>query len=121
MSRRHTDTSTAAYNGIVQASERLRAIVYQTLHANPGGLTVDETCALAEYPRYSLQPRFPVSLAAALGARLLMMRFGSHGRAGRRRRRRWRWDGRRLICSGSGLMTMWSSPGCRYGFAGARL
>jgi hypothetical protein len=58
MSRRHTDTSTAAYNGIVQASERLRAIVYQTLHANPLGLTVDETCAIAEYPRYSLQPRF---------------------------------------------------------------
>lgn len=58
MTRRQTDTSTAAYNGIVQASERLRAIVFQTLHANPAGLTVDETCALAEYPRYSLQPRF---------------------------------------------------------------
>lgn len=58
MSRRKTDTSTAAYNGIVQASERLRAIVYRTLHANPQGLTVDETCAIAEYPRYSLQPRF---------------------------------------------------------------
>lgn len=58
MTRRHTDTSAAAYYGIVQASERLRAIVYQTLYANPAGLTVDETCALAEYPRYSLQPRF---------------------------------------------------------------
>ncbi|KQM28752.1 MULTISPECIES: hypothetical protein [unclassified Sphingomonas] len=58
MSRRKTDTSTAAYNGIVQASERLRAIVYRTLHANPQGLTVDETCTIAEYPRYSLQPRF---------------------------------------------------------------
>ncbi|WP_267434102.1 hypothetical protein [Sphingomonas sp. GM_Shp_1] len=30
----------------------------KTLHANPGGLTVDETCAAAGYPRYSLQPRF---------------------------------------------------------------
>ena len=58
MSRRHTDTSAAAYSGIMQASERLRAIVYRTLHANPQGLTVDETCAIAEYPRYSLQPRF---------------------------------------------------------------
>lgn len=58
MTHRHTDTSTAAYNGIVQASERLRAIVYQTLHAHPTGLTVDETCAIAQYPRYSLQPRF---------------------------------------------------------------
>ncbi|MEH3159826.1 MAG: hypothetical protein PGN08_13390 [Sphingomonas taxi] len=58
MTNRHTDTSTAAYNGIVHASERLRAVVYRTLHANPAGLTVDETCKLAEYPRYSLQPRF---------------------------------------------------------------
>lgn len=58
MSRRKTDTSAAAYDGIVQASERLRAIVYRTLYANPQGLTVDETCAIAEYPRYSLQPRF---------------------------------------------------------------
>lgn len=58
MTHRHTDTSTAAYNGIFPASERLRAVVYQTLFANPAGLTVDEACALAEYPRYSLQPRF---------------------------------------------------------------
>lgn len=58
MSRRHTDTSAAAYNGIVHASEQLRAVVYRTLHAYPAGLTVDETCAIAEYPRYSLQPRF---------------------------------------------------------------
>ncbi len=58
MSRRKTDTSAAAYSGIMQASERLRAVVYRTLHANPNGLTVDETCSIAEYPRYSLQPRF---------------------------------------------------------------
>lgn len=58
MNRRKTDTSAAAYSGIMPASERLRAVVYQTLHANPQGLTVDETCAIAKYPRYSLQPRF---------------------------------------------------------------
>jgi hypothetical protein len=58
MSRYKTDTSAAAYIGIQEAAERLRAVVYRTLHANPHGLTVDETCAIAEYPRYSLQPRF---------------------------------------------------------------
>ncbi|MEJ8631463.1 hypothetical protein P0F65_20015 [Sphingomonas sp. I4] len=30
----------------------------KTLYAHPNGLTVDETCAAAGYPRYSLQPRF---------------------------------------------------------------
>lgn len=58
MTRRQTDTSAAAYGSIVDASERLRAVVYRTLHAHPAGLTVDETCAIAKYPRYSLQPRF---------------------------------------------------------------
>jgi len=52
------DTSAAAYAGIAQAAERLRAVVYRTLYANPRGLTVDETCSIAKYPRYSLQPRF---------------------------------------------------------------
>lgn len=52
------DTSAAAWASIAPAASRLRAIVFRTLHANPGGLTVDETCRLVSMPRYSLQPRF---------------------------------------------------------------
>ncbi len=58
MSRHHPDTSAAAYAGIMDAAGHLRAIVHQALYAHPAGLTVDEVCALAGYPRYSLQPRF---------------------------------------------------------------
>lgn len=55
---RHTDTSAAAWASIADAAGRLERIVMKTLHAHPNGLTVDETCAAAGYPRYSLQPRF---------------------------------------------------------------
>ncbi len=58
MTKRKTDTSSAAFNGIIKKSERLRAVVYRTLYDHPQGLTVDETCSAARYPRYSLQPRF---------------------------------------------------------------
>ncbi|WP_288338499.1 hypothetical protein [uncultured Sphingomonas sp.] len=53
-----TDTSAAAYAGIAPVADHLRAIVHRVLCEHPAGLTVDETCAIAEYPRYSLQPRF---------------------------------------------------------------
>jgi hypothetical protein len=55
---RHTDTSAAAYAGIQDAAAHLRAVVHKILYAHPAGLTVDETCAIAGYARYSLQPRF---------------------------------------------------------------
>jgi hypothetical protein len=53
-----TDTSAAAYAGIAPVADHLRAIVHRTLCKHPAGLTVDEACAIAGYPRYSLQPRF---------------------------------------------------------------
>lgn len=55
---RHTDTSAAAWASIANAAGHLERIVMKTLYAHPNGLTVDETCAAAGYPRYSLQPRF---------------------------------------------------------------
>ncbi|MEG3166405.1 hypothetical protein U1701_17630 [Sphingomonas sp. PB2P19] len=58
MSRHLTDTSAAAYAGIADMASHLRAIVHRTLYDHPAGLTVDEVCSLAGYPRYSLQPRF---------------------------------------------------------------
>lgn len=56
--RGRTDTSAAAWASIADATGHLERIVMKTLHAHPDGLTVDETCAAAGYPRYSLQPRF---------------------------------------------------------------
>lgn len=53
-----TDTSAAAYAGIAPVADHLRAVVHRVLCAHPAGLTVDETCSIAGYPRYSLQPRF---------------------------------------------------------------
>ena len=53
-----TDTSAAAYAGIAPIADHLRAIVHKTLCSHPAGLTVDEACGIAGYPRYSLQPRF---------------------------------------------------------------
>jgi hypothetical protein len=58
MSRCHTDTSGAAYASILPATAFLERVVLTTLDKHPAGLTVDETCAVAGYPRYSLQPRF---------------------------------------------------------------
>jgi len=58
MSRFRADTSAVAYAGIADNAGHLRAIVHKTLYAHPAGLTVDEACAIAGYPRYSLQPRF---------------------------------------------------------------
>lgn len=58
MSRRRQDTSTAAFASIEAATAHLERVVLEVLDQYPDGLTVDETCARAEYPRYSLQPRF---------------------------------------------------------------
>lgn len=58
MSRCHQSTSTAAFASIRSAMAHLERVVMKVLDEYPGGLTVDETCELAEYPRYSLQPRF---------------------------------------------------------------
>ncbi|MCW6529723.1 hypothetical protein NED98_05645 [Sphingomonas sp. MMSM20] len=55
---RGVETSIAAAEMMAPLSSRLRWIVHKTLCANPTGLTVDETCTIAGYPRYSLQPRF---------------------------------------------------------------
>ncbi|KQN02560.1 hypothetical protein ASE82_09505 [Sphingomonas sp. Leaf230] len=58
MTRHRTDTSAAAYAGIAPMADHLRAVVHKVLYAHPDGLTVDETCKIAGYARYSLQPRF---------------------------------------------------------------
>jgi hypothetical protein len=58
MTRCHQPTSTAAFAAILPATGYLERVVLAVLAEHPAGLTVDETCALAEYPRYSLQPRF---------------------------------------------------------------
>jgi len=58
MSRCHQGTSSSAYASIRSAMAQLERVVMAVLDEYPNGLTVDEVCALAEYPRYSLQPRF---------------------------------------------------------------
>ena len=58
MSRRHQSTSTAAFASIQSAMAHLERVVLKVLDEYPDGLTVDETCARADYRRYSLQPRF---------------------------------------------------------------
>ncbi|WP_294328283.1 hypothetical protein [uncultured Sphingomonas sp.] len=55
---RGIDTSREAAEMVAPMSNRLRAIVHGILFDHPKGLTVDETCHLAGFPRYSLQPRF---------------------------------------------------------------
>ena len=52
------DTSRAAAEAIAPMANFLRSVVLRVLYRHPGGLTVDELCAKAGYPRYSLQPRF---------------------------------------------------------------
>lgn len=58
-SRNHRDvpTSIDAAALAAETSNRLRYLVHRTL-CDHGDHTVDEVCALAGYPRYSLQPRF---------------------------------------------------------------
>jgi len=58
MNRCHQGTSSSAYASIRSAMAQLERVVMAALDEYPNGLTVDEVCALAEYPRYSLQPRF---------------------------------------------------------------
>ncbi len=55
---RGVDTSCEAAKMVAPMSGRLRAIVHGVLFEHPKGLTVDETCRVAGFPRYSLQPRF---------------------------------------------------------------
>lgn len=54
---RGVDTSIAAAELAALTSNHLRYIVHKTL-CEQGDHTVDEVCAIAGYPRYSLQPRF---------------------------------------------------------------
>ncbi|MEG8040616.1 hypothetical protein QP166_15170 [Sphingomonas sp. LR60] len=54
---RGVDTSIAAAEMAALTSNHLRHLVHKTL-CEQGDHTVDEVCALAGYPRYSLQPRF---------------------------------------------------------------
>lgn len=56
MSRSHQPTSAAALASIDASA--LERVVLKVLYQFPDGLTVDETCARADYRRYSLQPRF---------------------------------------------------------------
>jgi hypothetical protein len=58
MTHHHTDTSRDAYASILSATAHLEGVVLKVLDKYPDGLTVDETCSRADYPRYSLQPRF---------------------------------------------------------------
>jgi len=58
MTRHRSDTSAEAYASIAPMADHLRAVVHKVLYAHPSGLTVDETCKVAGYARYSLQPRF---------------------------------------------------------------
>lgn len=51
------DTSIAAAELAALTSNHLRYLVHKTL-CEQGDHTVDEVCAIAGYPRYSLQPRF---------------------------------------------------------------
>lgn len=54
---RGIDTSIAAAELAALTSNHLRYLVHRTL-CEQGDHTVDEVCAIAGYPRYSLQPRF---------------------------------------------------------------
>ncbi len=56
MTRSHQTTSAAAFASIDASA--LEYVVLKVLDQYPDGLTVDETCARADYRRYSLQPRF---------------------------------------------------------------
>lgn len=58
MSRCHQSTSSSAFASIQSAMAHLERVVMTVLDEYPSGLTVDEVCARADYPRYSLQPRF---------------------------------------------------------------
>ncbi|WP_294211371.1 hypothetical protein [uncultured Sphingomonas sp.] len=55
---RGVDTSIDAAAMAALTSSELRQIVLKTLCQHPENLTVDQVCAIAERPRYSLQPRF---------------------------------------------------------------
>ncbi len=57
LNHRGVDTSIAAAELAALTSNHLRYIVHKTL-CEQGDHTVDEVCAIAGYPRYSLQPRF---------------------------------------------------------------
>ncbi|MEP9402219.1 hypothetical protein [Sphingomonas sp. VNH70] len=54
---RGVETSREAAEMAAPMSSRLRAIVHGILFEHPKGLTVEEVCAIADMPRYSLQPR----------------------------------------------------------------
>lgn len=58
MTRCHQPTSSAAFASILSATAHLERVVLAMLDQHPAGLTVDEACERAGYPRYSLQPRF---------------------------------------------------------------
>jgi hypothetical protein len=72
-------TSVEAADLIAPFSSRLRQLVYRTLWEHPGGLTVDELCAMVGYPRYSLQPRFTELKHASLIRDTGRRRFNQSG------------------------------------------
>lgn len=76
---RGIDTSVDAADMIAPFSGRLRQLVHRTLYAHPAGLTVDELCVVADFPRYSLQPRFTELKRAGLIRDTGQRRFNRSG------------------------------------------
>ncbi len=63
---RGVDTSVNAAEMAASKASRLRRLVLDTLCEHPENLTVDQVCAIAKLPRYSLQPRFSELLKLGL-------------------------------------------------------
>lgn len=63
---RGIDTSVEAADMAATKASRLRRLVLDTLIEHPENLTVDQVCAIAKLPRYSLQPRFSELLKLGL-------------------------------------------------------
>jgi hypothetical protein len=63
---RDVDTSIDAAEMMTPVAPRMRRIVIDILRHHPENLTVDEVCAIAKRPRYSLQPRFSELLKLGL-------------------------------------------------------
>lgn len=63
---RGNDTSVDAAAIAATKAPRLRRLVLGILCEHPKNLTVDQVCAIAKLPRYSLQPRFSELLKLGL-------------------------------------------------------
>lgn len=75
---RQVDTSIAAAELAALTSNHLRYLVHKTL-CEQGDRTVDEVCAIAGLPRYSLQPRFTELRKAGLIRDTGERRFNASG------------------------------------------